>query len=268
MNFVTRIDTAAGSTGRWFLTKIFRLVDQLAFFYLCLKTMARYYGQGQRVVGRMVVSQIYFTGVQSFELVAFLALLSGGLMILQGITQLAKIGTLESLSVLLIVTLVREAGPLLTAIIITLRSGSAIALEIGYMNVLGEIEGLEMQGIPILHFICIPRLIGVAVASVCLVIMFDLIAIAGGFFAAWMITGTTVWDFLYGLATAVERSDFLVVLGKGLSFGITIPIVCMYHGFQARNAITTVPPQVSKALVECLIYCVVLNIMISFSFSF
>ncbi|MEW5724907.1 MAG: ABC transporter permease, partial [Thermodesulfobacteriota bacterium] len=129
-------------------------------------------------------------------------------------------------------------------------------------------EGLEMQGIPTFHFLCIPRLVGVSVAVICLIILFDLIAIAGGFFAAWTITGVTVWDFLYNLAAGVRRSDFLVVLTKGLCFGVTIPVVCLYHGFQAAGAITTVPPQVSKALVECLLYCVVLNIMISFAFSF
>lgn len=262
------ISAASGSTGRWFLSKLVRVIDQLAFFYVCLKVMVRHRKDGRRLVGRVVVEQIFFTGVQSLELIAFLALLTGALVIVQGIEQLAKVGGLQSLGVVLITVLIREIGPLAVAVIITLRSGSAIALEIGYMNVLGEIEALEMQGIPTLHFICVPRLVGVTVAVVCLMILFDLVAIAGGFFAAWTVTGTTVWNFLYSLSVEVKRSDIMIVLTKGICFGLTIPVVCMYHGFQAQGAITAVPLQVSKALVGCLLYCVVLNIMISFTFSF
>lgn len=180
---------------------------------------------------------------------------------------MARLGSLEVLSYLLIISLVRELGPLLTAIVVILRSGSAIALEIGYMNVLGETEGLEMQGIPTLHFLCIPRLLGVSVAVICLIIIFDLVAIAGGFFALWAYQGINVWSFLYNLAVTIRRTDFLIVLTKSLCFGLTIPVVCLYNGFMAYGSITTVPPRVSRALVDCLIYCVFFNVTISVIFS-
>ncbi|MEW6264757.1 MAG: ABC transporter permease [Thermodesulfobacteriota bacterium] len=268
MNLGARIDAVSGPTGRWLLNKVFRIVDHLAFFWVCLRTVVRYRSAGRRLIGRILVEQIYFTGVQSLELITMLALLSGALIILQGVDKLARLGNLEGLSVLLIAALIREIGPLVTAIIVVLRSGSAIALEIGYMKVLGEIEGLEMQGIPTLHLLCAPRLLGVATAVVCLIIIFDMISVVGGFFAAWALTDITAWSYFRDLASTIQRSDFLVVLVKGLCFGLMIPVVCMYNGFLAEGAITSVPPRVSRALVDCLLYSVFLNIIVSVSFSF
>jgi phospholipid/cholesterol/gamma-HCH transport system permease protein len=264
----SRYNNITGSTGRWFLSKFGRISDQLAFFYVCLKMMIRHRTTGKQLLGRVIVQQIYFTGVQSFELVILVATITGAVMVLGGLSQLAKLGSMDELAILLIVVLIRELGPILSAMIILLRSGSAIALEIGYMNVLGEIEGLQMQGIPVMHFLCVPRLIGVSTAVLCIVILFDIIAITGGFFAAWIIQDINFWSFLYTLSTTLTRSDFALVVVKGLIFGIMIPVVCLYHGFQARDAITNVPPRVSRALVDCLLYTVFLNILISVAFLF
>ena len=265
---IARVDAITGSTGRWLLSKFQRLLDQIAFLGVCVMVMIRFRTAGRRLIRRIIVEQIYFTGVQSLELISLLALISGAVMVLQAFTQLSKFGSLESLSIVLVVTLIREAGPLLTAVVIILRSGSAIALEIGYMNVLGEIEGLEMQGIPPLHFLCIPRLIGVAVSVLCLIILFDIISIAGGFLAGWIIQGMTLYNYVYGLTVAVQQSDFVIVLVKGICFGITIPTVCLYNGFLAQGAITAIPPRVSRALVDSLLYCVFLDIMIAVAFYF
>ena len=257
-----------GSVGRWLLSKIARIIKQLAFFWVCIKTAVRYRSSGRRLMYRVVVQQIYFTGVQSLELITLLALLAGGLMVVQGIIQLSKLGSPEQISILIIVILIRELGPLLTAIIIILRSGSAIAMEIGYMNVLGEIEGLEMQGIPTLHFLAVPRLIGVTVSVICLIILFDLIALTGGFLAFYALKGVSVLKFLFDLAGNLRAADFWIVALKGISFGLTIAVVCLYHGFMARDAITSVPPRVSRALLDSLIYCVIFSILITGSFGF
>lgn len=261
------LQIAAGSTGRWFLSKFSRILNQLAFFWVCLKVMVRHRSEGRHVGARVLVQQVYFTGVQSLELVTFFALLFGVIMVVQGFTLLSSIGAQESLATFLIAILLRELGPLLTAIIVVLRSGSAIALEIGYMNVLGEIEGLEMQGIPTLHFLFVPRLLGVTISVVCLVIVFDLIAIAGGFFAAWILTDVNVWNLLHDLAASISRNDFIIVLAKALCFGVIIPVVCMYNGFLAKTAITSIPPRVSRALVDCLLYCVFFSVIITAAYS-
>lgn len=256
-------NTITGSTGRWLLTKLDRVSGQAAFFWVCLKVFLRYRIAGRRLVGRIMVEQIYYTGVQSIELAGLVALLAGAVLTFRTILLLEAVGNLDGLATVLITSIVREGGPLLTAMIIVLRSGSAIAMEIGYMKVLGEIEGVEMQGIPIVHFLFIPRLVGVAVSVMCLMVIFDVIGVVGGLFASWTVMDVTAWDYFYRLGSTLKYNDFLMVLTKGLCFGVIIPVVCMHDGFQAQKAITSVPPMVSRALVDCLIYVVLFNILIS-----
>ncbi|NIQ89977.1 MAG: ABC transporter permease, partial [Deltaproteobacteria bacterium] len=76
--------TITGSCGRWFLQKFYRLADILGFLVVCFKTTLRYRHTGQRLVARTFIQQIYFTGVQSLELICLIALLVGGLVIIQG----------------------------------------------------------------------------------------------------------------------------------------------------------------------------------------
>ena len=257
------IGAVTGFPGRWFLTKFSRVIDQAAFFWLCLKVVYNFRWLGRRLLGRIIVQQIYFTAVQSVELVVFVALLMGVVLVIAGISSLAALGGQQALNLILIKALMRELGPMLTAIIIILRSGSAITVEMGYMNVLGEIEGLEMQGVSTLHLLCIPRLIGATISVICLMILFDFAALGGGFVAARIFEGIPVWLALSSLAAELQFTDFVIVFTKGLCFGAIIPAICLHNGFQAEEAITNIPPKVSRALVECFLYMVLFNLLIS-----
>ena len=252
-----------GSSGRWFLQKLSRLVDILGFFVVCLKTTLRYRHTGQRLMARTFIQQIYFTGVQSLELICLIALLVGGLVVIQGISQLTRVGSRNVLASLLTVVIIREVGPLLTAVVVTLRSGSAIAIEMGYMTVLREIESLEMQGIDPLHFLTLPRLVGVTVSVICLIVFFNIVSIFGGFVVAWTLVDVPFWALFSDLAREVNGIDIIVGSVKAFVFGLTIALVCMYHGFRTGEAITNIPPQVSRALVDCFMLCVFFNVLIS-----
>ncbi|MGE5310355.1 MAG: MlaE family ABC transporter permease, partial [Nitrospirota bacterium] len=175
---------AAGAFGRWLARKVTDLLDLLGFFTDCLSAMIRYRHRGRWLTTRAILQQIYFTGVQSLELICSIALLVGGLVVIQGTAQLTRVGSREGLAVLL------------TAVVVTLRSGSAIAIEMGYMTVLREIESIEMQGIHPLHLLALPRLVGVTVAVMCLSVFFDVVSTGGGFFAAWVLVDIPPWSLL------------------------------------------------------------------------
>jgi len=259
-------ELVTGSWGRWLLEKIERVADIFGFFVACLKTAFRDRRIGRRLMARTFVQQIYFTGVQSLELICFIAVLVGGLVVIQGISQLTRVGSRDVLASLLTVVIIREVGPLLTAIIVTLRSGSAIAIEMGYMTVLGEIESVEMQGIDPLHLLAIPRLVGVTVAVVCLIVFFNVLSIFGGFVAAWALVDVPFWALFTDLAREVNGIDLIVGSVKAVVFGLTIALVCMYYGFKTGQAITNIPPNVSRAMVDCFILCIILNVVISVLF--
>ena len=257
------ISLLTGSCGRWVLQKFGRLIDLLGFFVVCLKTMVRNWRIGKRLMARTIVQQVYFTGLQSLELTCIIALLVGGLVVIQGISQLTRVGSREVLASLLSVVIIREVGPFLTAVIVILRSGSAIAIEMGYMSVLKEIESIQMQGINPLHLLAIPRLVGVTAAVICLVVFFNVVSLFGGFLAAWALVDMPLHALFDDLALAASGTDFIVGLVKSVLFGLTISLVCLYHGFTTREAITNVPQQVSRALVYCFILCIFFNVLVS-----
>jgi len=254
---------AVGVFGRWFLQKISGILEVFGFFADCLRVGVRYRHRGRSMMTRAALQQIYFTGVQSLGLLSSIALLVGGLVVIQGTAQLTRVGSREGLATLLTVVIIREAGPLLTAVVVTLRSGSAVAIEMGYMTVLREIESLEMQGIHPLHLLVAPRLLGVMVAVICLSVFFDVVCIGGGFFAAWVLLDVPPWALLSDVIRALGGTDVLVGSVKALFFGIFISLVCLYHGFRAGEAMTNIPPRVSRALVQCFIVCVLVNVLIS-----
>jgi phospholipid/cholesterol/gamma-HCH transport system permease protein len=257
------VQTAAGVFGRWFLQKISGILEIFGFLVDCLRVGMGYRHRGQHILGRAALQQVYFTGVQSLELLAAIALLVGGLVVIEGTAQLTRVGSREGLASLLAIVVIREVGPLLTAVIVILRSGSAIAIEMGYMTVLREIESIEMQGIHPLHLLAAPRLLGVTAAVVCLSVFFDVVCISGGFFAAWALLDVPPWALLSDLVRALGGTDVMVGSVKALFFGLTISLVCLYHGLRAGGAVTNIPPRVSRALVQCFIACVLVNVLIS-----
>jgi phospholipid/cholesterol/gamma-HCH transport system permease protein len=160
----------------------------------------------------------------------------------------------------------REIGPLITAIIVILRSATAVTIEMSYMNVLNEIESLEMAGIDPLNTLCLPRLLGITTAVVSLVLVFDLMAIIGGYVIVKGMTTLPVEGFFQQIAKGVVGDDIAVGLLKSILFGMAITGTCLYHGLTPKDQITQVPIATSRAAVDCFFYCLVINIFISFIF--
>ncbi len=215
---------------------------------------------GRALIKRVIVEQVYFTAVQALPVIIPIALIIGSMMIVQ-FSQLSGKVDLGKLVVLLIL---REIGPLITAIIVILRSATAVTIEISYMNVLHEIDALEMAGIDPFHVICFPRLVGITTAVVSLIVVFDLMAIIGGYAVVRSTTILPVEGFFNQIVKGVMGADIAVGILKGVFYGITITVTCLYHGLNCKHQITQIPVATSRAAVECLFYCLVINIFISF----
>lgn len=218
---------------------------------------------GRRLVKDIILQQIYFTGNQSLGLISLIALSFGFLVIIQSLSQLSKVGGEEFLGTLLVAVVIREIGPLMTTLIVILRSGMSISVEIGYMRVLKEIQAIRMQGIDPLHILVLPRVVGVTLAIICLFVYFDAVAITGGYLFAWMFTGTPFSVLIPSFYQAITGFDVTVGFVKAIFFGLIISLVCTYQGYQAEKAITEVPPVTASAAVQCLVYCFILNVIIS-----
>jgi phospholipid/cholesterol/gamma-HCH transport system permease protein len=178
------MENFVGALGRKTIQSVNRLMDLCALTYRMTSIALPLPRTGRALIKRVIVEQVYFTAVQALPVIIPVALIIGSMMIVQ-FSQLSGQVDLGKMVVLLVL---REIGPLITAIVVILRSATAVTIEMSYMNVLNEIDALEMAGIDPLHVVCFPRLIGITTAIVSLILVFDLMAIIGGYA---IVKGTT-----------------------------------------------------------------------------
>lgn len=190
--------------------------------------------------------QVYFTAIEALKTTALLALLCGALVTTQ-ITALT--GNNSELVVnILSWTIVRELGPLVTAIIIVARSSAAIASELALMRIHGEIESIGFMGIPSNSYLLVPRIFGVALSVAALNVYFQAIAIGGGLFVSSIFQHISFWEHLNKFFDMIRLFDFLLSLVKGLTYGVVISASACYHGMNVSHSITEVPKATTRAV--------------------
>lgn len=260
--FLARID----ALGRWFVGIGFYTWQVFLMVYLSCRAAVYDQSQGLRTVFGVVMSQIYFTGWQAIPLITVLALATGGIIILQSSVQLSLLGGASMLGNLLIVVIVREVGPLITALIVIARSGTAVASEIGNMRVNREIEALESMGINPLSYIVFPRILGGVISVLCLAFYFNVIALAGGFLVTRVIHGMPFRYYLSSLADAMGMEDAGLFLLKNGFSGLIIFVVACYQGFLVKQSSHEVPQVTTKAVVNAIICVTSFNLTVTILF--
>ena len=207
---------------------------------------------GRRVVLRVLFKQVWFTAVQAIPVVVVLASILSFLLISQAIRELGRLGATELIGRLVVVAIIRELGPLVTALIVTGRSGTAIAAELATNKVMGEVRSLEGMGIDPAHYLVLPRFGGAIVSMFGLIIVFDLVAVMAGLAAATLndMTSATYFDIVL---VSLEFQDVWLTLAKGLMFGIIVGVIPSFHGLSVGRAATEVPVAASRAVVASII---------------
>jgi phospholipid/cholesterol/gamma-HCH transport system permease protein len=213
-----------------------------------------------------VSAQIYFTGFQALPLISVLALASGSIVILQASSNLSLLGGGAMLGDLMVVIIVRELAPLLTALIVIARSGTAVASEIGNMRVNREIEALECMGIHPLSYVVFPRLLGGIVSVVCLAVYFVLVACLGGFLVNTILHDIQFAFFADSLARAFSSADVGLFFMKNIFSGAIIFMISCYQGFLVKQGPHEVPQVTTKAVVNSVIYVVAFNMTVTMLF--
>lgn len=242
--------------GRWFVNSVEYTINLLLMTYLSVRTAVFEQAQGFRTVFSVVSQQIYFTGWQALPLISALAVAAGSIVIMQSSFQLNFLGGQGQIGKLLIVIIVREIGPLLTALIVIARSGTAVASELGNMKVNNEIEALRSLGINPLSYIVFPRLMGGLLSVLCLSFYFVVIALMGGFFVTKLIHDMPINFFIVNIANAVEANDVVLFLVKNTFSGVIIFAVSCYQGLKVEHSPNEVPVATTKAVVNSIIYVV------------
>ncbi len=235
------------------------LYDLFLLFYLTVKISFLAPPEGRRIVRKITLNQIIFTGIDALLIVSVIALSLGIIVILQAVPQLSKVGAVNLIGKILVLVIVREMSPLLIAFLVISRSGSAIATEIGTMRISNEIDILEVMGINPLHLIIFPRIIACLAAMFCLTLYFNIIATLGGFIVSAFLLKASLYTLFNSLISALSFKDILICLLKSLSFGLIISLVSCYHGLSVKISPTEIPQQTTRAIVNSIIFIIIFN---------
>ncbi|HEX2879169.1 MAG TPA: ABC transporter permease [Polyangiaceae bacterium] len=210
----------------------------------------------------ITVRQVFFTGFEALPLVSVVAALVGATIILQ--TQLVAAALPgEILEQILVAVVLREMAPLITAVVVAGRSGTAIATELGNMKANDETLGLASLGIDPMRIIVWPRLAGTVVSVLVLTVYFGGIAIMSGYLISLTMGISTLGDFQGSFGDALTPWDLPLFFVKGVGLGTIVGWLCCYFGMEVQGSPTEVPQRASQAVVMSLLACVVYNTMVT-----
>src|SRR5271157_340857 len=200
------------------------------------------------------VKQIQFIGTKSFAVIGFTAAFTGMVLALQGYHTLTKFGSEGWLGSAVGLSLVRELGPVLTALMVTGRAGSAMAAEIGIMRIEEQIDALQCMAIDPFSYLITPRFIASVIALPLLTAFCDVIGILGGYFIGVGLLGVNAGAFWDGIISSVDWSDLYMGLVKSACFSVLIVWVCTYKGFYAGvDQGSFGPEQVGRATTDAVV---------------
>ena len=274
MNTLTRQADAIGS-GIFDFLRYLRALMLLAYLsfrstlftsWLASKDSGLSAFHGFRQVFSVVSSQIYFTGWQAMPLITVLALAAGGVSIMQSSAQLSILGGTSMLGNVMVMIIVRELAPLITALIVIARSGTAVASEIGNMKVNREIEALQIMGINPPSYIVFQRIAGGVLSVVSLAFYFNAIALLGGFLVSRAIHNLPFAFYFESLSNAFSGVDvFLFFVKNGFS-GLIIFVLACHQGLSVGTSSHEVPQVTTKAVVHSIIAVTSFNVLTSILF--
>ncbi len=223
-------------------------------------------GESARATARRIaLAQIQFTGVQAVTLVSLIAIFIGATIIIQ--TNILAPGTpSDMLGKILVAVVPRELAPLITAIVVAGRSGTAIATELGNMRANSEVLALASLGIDPPRFIVLPRIIATVVSVLVLTVYFSVVAILGGYVVSLFITSTSFSALRAGFAQALGPADLVLFLLKGVGLGAIVGWLSCHYGLQVKSSPTEVPQQASRAVMLSLFGCVAYNTLVTACF--
>ncbi len=251
-----------GALWRAFVGRLESLTDIFGLFYRLLGTAGRRIANN-RLMWREFARQIYLIGARGWPVVALTALLLGLAIIVYASAQLEKIQAEQLIGNLLVIVVVRELGPVFTALLVLLRSGGAMVVEIGAMVIDREIESLELMGVEPEIFIGAPRFWGLLISLVILYFIFLISAILGGYLFGQLFADIYWWELWLSFLSALTWQDIVISSAKMVLFGMSIGTVAVYYGFMAEEHWGSVVEQTSQGAVISLFFLGILNAVLS-----
>jgi len=216
---------------------------------------------------RPILYNIRSAGFDALPIVGLLSFLLGIVVAYQGADQLRQYGANIFVADLVGLSMLREFAPLITAIIIAGRSGSAYAAQIGTMAVTEEIDAMRTLGIAPLDLLVLPKLLALLIALPLLTVFADVLGVAGGMIMAQAQLGVTYSEFLDRFVKAVSVTAYLIGICKAPVFAAIIAVVGCFQGFRTKGGADSVGRQTTRSVVQSIFLVIVADALFSVAFS-
>jgi phospholipid/cholesterol/gamma-HCH transport system permease protein len=242
-------------------------VDLLAFLGLTTITVLRALGRPGSIRFKSLVSHIETVGLDALPIVGLLSFLIGIVVAYQGADQLRRFGAEIFTVNLLAISILREMGIVLAAIVIAGRSGSAFAAQIGTMQVNQEVDAMRALGLDPIAFLVLPRILALVVVMPLLAVFADVMGLAGGAMMTMLELDISLTQFVERLRNSVSVWSFWVGIIKAPVFGFLIALVGCREGLQVSGSAESVGRQTTKAVVVSIFLVIVFNAIFSILFA-
>ena len=242
--------------------------DLVAFVGESAVALAGSIAHPARMRWRPILYNIRTAGFDALPIVGLLAFLLGIVVAYQSATQLRKYGADVFVADLVGLSMLREFAPLITAIIVAGRSGSAYAAQIGTMSVTEEIDAMRTIGIAPIELLVLPKVIALTIALPLLTFFADVLGVFGGMVMARAQLGMSFDTFLDRVNDAVSVTSFMLGIGKAPVFAAIIAVVGCFQGFRTHGGADSVGRQTTRSVVQAIFLVIVADSLFSIVFSF
>jgi phospholipid/cholesterol/gamma-HCH transport system permease protein len=198
-----------------------------------------------------VVAQVSTIGARSLLVICLTGAFTGMVLGLQIFLTLSRFGSEAYLGPAVALSLIRELGPVLCAVFVTGLAGSALTAEIGIMKITEQIDALQVMALNPVRYLVVPAIVAGVITFPLLVSVFDVVGILGGYLVGVELLGLSPGTYFGEMKTFVDWSDLMTGYWKALSFGIIVPWVCTYKGFNCGHGAAGVARATTQAVVLC-----------------
>ncbi len=219
-----------------------------------------------RIPWKDVSATIYEAGVRALGITALVGALVGVVMSYLSALELQAFGAQSFIVNILGLSIMRELGPLLAAILVAGRSGSAMAAELGVMRLTEELDALSAMGISQTVRLILPKIVALAIALPLLVIWTDAVGLLGGMVAAHITLGISIPSFIHAIPSAVPVVNFLLGLLKGVVFGIVVALIACHFGLRIQPNTLSLGLETTNAVVTAITAVIFFDAMFAIAF--
>lgn len=208
---------------------------------------------------RRVIRQLQFIGARSSLVIALTGVFAGMVLALQGYYTLSRFGSTGFLGPAVALSLITELGPVLSALMVTGRAGSALTAEIGIMRITEQIDAMEVMALNPMRYLVVPNILAGVTALPLLGALFDVVGIYGGYLVGVELLGVSSGTYFSGMTDTVTFTDITTGVYKSLSFGLLITIICCFKGYHAGRGAEGVSQATTEAVVFSSVAVLVLD---------